>query len=356
MNLRQAAQGTRNIAVCEFLAVPANAALYKTNVAFSTIATKMQTDTDAAVVAGTNTGLDNTGYCVDKVIGKQAASEIAAQLCGSSKVKLDMIGNHALSDSLNSAASFYFYAKDELCTNRLMSAYNIMSENLLLITPDYLTPVQLTDFLKKINTYTTTKGSSTLVNNHSPVFTEAYNTAMKLTTSDVDTIKELAKFYKTVHPSFYAGIMRACTMPAVNVHHTPLVITITDASTTGVLANVAGTLTRTKELPTSNVAGIMIFATVSAGIATATFTKKGYISAIKTVNILRGKTNNYSVALVPGVMTAEQQEAFKETLATIIASEKAALAAKKKAKLDAKVAKVAPDVPFVKPEGAKPVA
>ena len=115
----------------------------------------------------------------------------------------------------------------------------------------------------------------------------------------------------------------------------------------------AGALTRTKELPTSNVAGIMIFATVSAGSATATFTKKGYISAIKTVNILRGKTNNYTVALVPGVMTAEMEEAFKETLATIIASEKAALAAKKKARLDAKVAKVAHDVPFVKPEGAE---
>jgi len=228
-----------------------------------------------------------------------------------------------------------------------------MSENLLLITDDYLTPAQLTDFLKKINTYATTKGSSSLVNNNSPVLTEAYNTAMKLTTSDVVTIKELAKFYKTLHPAFYAGIMRACTMPAVNVHHTPLVITITDASTTGVLANVGGKLTRTKELPTSNVAGIMIFATVSAGSATATFTKKGYISAIKTVNILRGKTNNYTVALVPGVMTAEQQEAFKETLATIIASEKAAVAAKKKAKLDAKVAT---DIPFVKPEVTEPAA
>ena len=234
-----------------------------------------------------------------------------------------------------------------------MGAYNIMSENVLLITPDYLTPAQLTDFLKKINTYDTTKGSSTLVKSNSPVFTETYNTAMKLTTSNVNTIKELAKLYKTVQPAFYAGIMRACTMPAVTVHHTPLVMTITDASTTSVLANVAGKLTRTKELPTSNVAGIMIFATVSAGSATATFTKKGYISAIKTVNIVRGKTNNYTVALVPGVMTAEQEVAFKETLATIIASEKAALAAKKKARLDAKVAKVAHDVPFVKPEGAE---
>jgi len=174
---------------------------------------------------------------------------------------------------------------------------------------------------------------------------------MKLATSDVVTIKELTNFYKTLHPAFYVGIIRACTMPAVNVHHTPLVITITDASTTGVLANVAVKLTRTMELPTSNVAGIMIFATVSAGSATATFTKKVYISTIKTVNIVWGKTNNYTVALGLGERAAEQQEAFKETLATIIASEKAAIAAKKKAKLDAKVALVATDIPFEKPEG-----
>ncbi len=341
MTNRQAAQETRNVTVCAFLVVPANAAIFTANVAFSTIATKMQADGDAAVVAGNNAAADNTGYSLDKVIAKEAASEMAAQLCASSKVKLDMLGNNSISKSLNGTVTYYFAAKVAICGNRLMNVYNIMNTNLTLITPDYLIAAQLTAFLAKINTYTTTKGSSSLINNNSPVLTKTYSTAMKLTSSDVVTIKELAKFYKKTQPVFYAGIMKACKMPAVTVRHTPVIITITDAHTTGVLAGVDGTLTKSKELPISNVAGVMTYATVSAGNATATFAKAGYITGIKAVDILRGKTNTYSIALVPGVMTAEQEEEVASRVAQAVADENALIAAKKKAKRDAAEARVA---------------
>ena len=62
MTNRQAAQETRNIAVCAFLTVTANEAIYAGNVAFSTISTKTQADSAAAVTAGTNAAVDNTGY------------------------------------------------------------------------------------------------------------------------------------------------------------------------------------------------------------------------------------------------------------------------------------------------------
>ena len=315
MTNRQAAQETRNVTVCEFLVVPANAAIYAANVAFSTSATKMQTDSAAAIIAGTNAAADNTGYSMDKEIAKDAASAIAAQLCASSKVKLDIMGNNAISKSLNGTITYYFAAKDAICTNRLMNVYNIMNTNLVLITADYLTSAQLANFLAKINNYSTTKGSSTLINNNSPVLTKTFNTAMKLTSSDVATIKQLAKFYKTTQPVFYDGIMKACKMGAVTVRHTPVVVTIRDASTTGVLADVAGTLTKSKEIPVSNVAGIMTYATVSAGSTTATFAKTGYISDIRELNILRGKTNSFFVALVPGIMTTDQVTAINARVA-----------------------------------------
>ena len=349
MNNRQAAQETRNIATCEFLTVPANAAIYAGNVAFSTISTKMQADSAAAVIAGTNAAADNTGYSLDKVIAKDAVSQVAAQLCASCIVQLLILGNNALAKSLNGAATYYSTAKDAICTNRLMSVYNVMFDNLALITSDYLTAAQLATFLTKINTYTTTKGSSTLRNNNSPVLTKTFNTAMKLTSTDVATIKELAKFYKTTQPVFYAGIMKACKMGAVTVRHTPVVVTITDASTTGVLAGVAGTLTKSKELPKSNIAGVMTYARVSAGNATATFAKAGYITGIKALDILRGKTNALSVALVPGIMTAEQEQAIKDTIATIIAADKAIIAEKKKVRKEAKEATIAANLLLTQP-------
>ena len=214
---------------------------------------------------------------------------MAAQLCASSKVKLDILGNNAISKSLNGAASYYANAKDAVFGNRLMNVYNVMVTNLLTITSEYLTAAQLSTFLTRITTYTTTKGSSLLINNNSPVLTKTFNTAVKLTNTDVDVIKELAKFYKKSHSFFYDGIIKACKMPTVTVRHTPVVITVTDARTTGVLAGVVGMLTKSAELAICNVAGVMTYATVSAGSATGTFAKTGFITDVRIINILRGK-------------------------------------------------------------------
>jgi len=332
MTNRQAAQETRNITVCAFLEVPANAAIYASHVAFGSIATKMAEDSAAAVTAGTKAGADNTGYSVDKIVDKEAASQLAAQLCASCIVKLELLGNHGLSDSLNGAATFYSTAKDAVCTNRLMNVYGVMDENLELITPDYLTATQLATFLTKINNYTTTKGSSILVNNNSPVLTKSYDEAMRQTNTDVATIKELAKFYKITEPTFYAGIMKACKMPAVTVHHTPVIITITDASSTGVLAGVHGVLTKSKEQPVSNVAGIMTYSTVLGGSTTATFSKKGFHTVVREITVVSGKKNAFSVALVPGIMTAAQEEAIASRIAQALVDEKALVVARKKAR------------------------
>ena len=341
MTNRQAAQETRNIAVCGFLTVPANAAIYAANVGFSTISTKMQADSAAAVIAGTNAAADNTGYSIDKEIAKDAASQMAAQLCASSIVQLTILGNNALAKSLNGAATYYYTAKDAICTVRLMSVYNTMDTNLALITPAYLTATQLAAFLTLINTYTTTKGSSTLRNNNSPVFTKTFNTAMKLTSTDVATIKEMAKFYKTTQPVFYNGIMKACKMGPVAVRHTPAVINVTNSIDGSVVSGAESTLTKSKEVLFSNIDGVIKYLKVSAGSGTGTIAKVGFITQILPMDIVRGVTNTFNVALVPGIMTAEQEQAIKDTIAAIIAADKAIIAGKKKARKDAKAAIVA---------------
>ena len=349
MTNRQAAQETRNIAVCAFLEVPANLAIYTANVAFSTSATKMQTDSAAAVIAGTNAAADNTGYSMDKEIAKEGASQMAAQLCASCIVQLVILGNNALAKSLNGSASYYFAAKDAICTTRLMSMYNTMDTNLVLITPAYLTAAQLATFLTTINTYTTTKGSSTLINNNSPVLTKTFGTAMKLTSTDVATLKELAKFYKKTQPVFYAGIMKACKMPAVTVRHTPVVINVTNASDNSALSGAESMLTKSKELLISNIDGAIKYLKVSAGAATGTISKVGFITKILPMEIVRGATNTFNVALVPGIMTAAQEQEVKDIIAKVIADDKALIAANKKAKKEAKAAKVAANLLLAQP-------
>lgn len=340
MNNRQSAQETRNIAVCGFLTIPANAAIYAANVGFSTRAAKMQADSAAAVIAGTAAAADNTGYSLDKSIAKDSASAMGAQLCAGCIVQLKMLGNNALANSLHGAATYYSGTKDAICTNRLMSVYNVMNDNLALITTDYLTAAQLTTFLASINTYTTTKGSSTTVNNNSPVLTKAFNTAMKLTSEDVATLKELSKFYEISHPVFFAGINKACKMPAITVRHTPVVINVTDASTAAVLPGAESMLTKSKEVLVSDIYGVIKYTKMSAGLSLGTISKPDYITKILPMDIIRGVTNTFNVALVPGIMTAEQEQAVKDTIAKVIADDKAVIAAKKKARKEAKAASI----------------
>ncbi len=152
----------------------------------------------------------------------------------------------------------------------------------------------------------------------------------------------LLKKYKTTNPTFYDGLLAACKMPAVTILHTPVYIKVIDESSTSVppavLADVQGTLTKSKQLPVTNVAGIMVYNNVQGGKATSTFAKPGFITKIVEMPIVSGKTNTFTVALTPGIMTAEQEEAVKATIAKVIADEKAATATKKQLRMDAKAA------------------
>ena len=335
MNNIQVAQSTRNLGVCAFLTVPANIAIYDADIAFSACATKTEADCLAAVIAGDKAAADNSGYSVDKLIKKEGVCEVAANLCGRSIVKLDMIGNHSLADALNGTFNFYSKAADVLCANRLMNVYDVMNDNLLLITADYLTAPQLTSFLAKINVFKAMKGSTVLVNTNNPVLTKAFDTAMRLTTADIADLKILVKDYKITHPTFYNGLMKACKLPAVAVSHTPVIITITDSDTAVALAGVKGTLLATKELPVSNVSGIMEYATVKAGATTGTFAKEGYITKIMAMGIVRGKTNSFTVSLTPGIMTEAQEKAINATIAQLIADKQAKADLRKAAKIAA---------------------
>ena len=71
---------------------------------------------------------------------------------------------------------------------------------------------------------------------------------------------------------------------------------------------------------------------------------------IVEMTILSGKTNSFTVALTPGIMTAEQEDAVKATIAKVIVDEKAATAANKKIRKEAKAAAALLAVMVVVPE------
>ena len=102
----------------------------------------------------------------------------------------------------------------------------------------------------------------------------------------------------------------------------------------------AGTLTKSKDKPFSNVAGVMQYMNVLAGTATLSFSLKDYITKLMTINIKRGKMNKFTVYLTPGTMNTEEETTIKAALDKIIAEAKTKLTAKKKKRKDARTAAV----------------
>ena len=330
------ARMTRNASLITF--VDDNATKYADNPAFIALVVKVKADSAKAVTASIAAASDNTGYSAEKMVAKVATCAEAAELCASSIVKLDLLGNLILARSLNGTVTYYFGQSDALCGSRLMAVYNVMHDNLSLITVDYLTAAQLATFLTTITKFTGLTGSTSSVNGGAAVLTKEFEDDMKVTNENVLTVKLLAKKYKKSDVSFYNLLIKACKIPAITVRHTPVIFNIINTETTGVVAGVEGTLSKSKEVVFSNVGGVLPYRTVLAGAAIGTFKKVGFITKIVAVDIVRGRTNTFSVELVPGVMTAEMEAAIKVTLTQAIAAEKAIIAAKAKARREAKAA------------------
>ena len=337
MENRQESIVNRNNGLCSFFGL--NTVVFASDAAFEAIVTKMIADTAAANAAAVAAAADNTGFSADKVINKRAAAEMAAILCGSSQVKLNMLGNNSLSKSLNDGVYFYNDASDAMSATRLMSVYNVMHTNLALITITYLTAAQLVTFLGLITAFTSQNGTTTAVNKGMKVLTAQFDTALKLTSADVVVVKKLVKGYKISNPLFYNGVMQACRVLAVSVRHTPVTFNITSTGTGTPIVNVSGTLSKSKEVQKSDMAGIMLFPTVHAGLSIATFVKAGYLTGVIEIKIKQGKPNGTTIALSPGTMTEELEAKVQEQLSVFVAKEDATKAlkvakaeAKKKAK------------------------
>ena len=95
------------------------------------------------------------------------------------------------------------------------------------------------------------------------------------------------------------GAMISCKIPVVNIHHTPLIVTITNSITSEPIADVEGTLSNSKLHPFSNPKGIMNYETVSAGSIVSTFTHPKFISKSVDIHIVSGSTNTLTLTMTP---------------------------------------------------------
>jgi len=337
MNNEAQARLTRNEIVNTYLVK--NAIVFAADVAMKTITAKFVIDTAAAVDASIESEVDNTGYSAEKLLAKNTASITAAELSGNCQVKMAILENNIVSSALHSAVTYYSIVAAALCCSRLMGVYNVLLENLTLITTDYLTSAQLDSFLEEINIYKELVGRAGMVIGGETVATSLAERTLKVTNADLIIMQKAALKYKSKNLPFYNGLIKSIKIPTISVRHTPVVVTVFDAVTKEKIGGVSIKMTKSKETLLTNPEGIMTSNTVSAGNTIATLVKLGYISKLKAWKILRGQMNEFTVSLTQGTMTSEEEEVFAIKLAEAIAAEKAAIATKIKSRRAGKAKK-----------------
>jgi hypothetical protein len=298
MTKRESARMNRNTGTCtcldKFLSV-----FSTTDPALKEIYTKMKADSADTVLSAIAASANNTGYSADKIIAKNEVSLIASTLCSAAQVKLDLLKNNTLSKSLNSSQSYYSAASDAVAEVRLLNVYDIMNNNATLITTNFVSPADLTNFLNKINTYTTISGTSMNINKSSPVLTAKFKSDLKLTSEDIVSIKKLMLKYKKSNPTFYYTVIASCMIPVVAVSHTPLIITITNSMDGSAISDVKGGLTNSTMTPISNSKGIMSYETTAGGDKVATFSHPKFLPKSVDIHIISGESNTLSITMNP---------------------------------------------------------
>ena len=333
------ARYTRNETVKTYLFD--RASVFAGDVSMTTIFAKFNSSISASMTSSIAAEMDNTGYSSEKHIAKLKVCNTAAELSSNAQVKLDILGMIIISKSLHGTMTYFFSAADALCVSRLMGDYEIMLENLALLTPDYLTAVMLTGFLGEINTFKGLRGSTALINGGHTVLTKQAAADLNITFKDIVTLKKSALKYKTSNATFYNGLMQACKIPTITVHHTTANLDIIDAVTKIPLGGVSGTMSKAKGAQISNPEGVLFFPALLSGHSTGILSKTGYISKLINMDIMQGVNNTASYSLTQGTMTTEEEAALNLSLSEAIAADKTAIAQKVKTKKALKAAALA---------------
>ena len=295
MDGRQEAKLIGNSGLVTFL--DKNVLAFDTDIAMMEAYNKMKTDAALAVKAASDSVADNTGFSADKLTAKNVASAQTSVLCGSAQVKLDMIGNQTLSNALHAGKNYYFKTADAISGSRMLDAYDVMNTNVVLLTVDYVSPLQLTDLNTKILNFTTMSGTTTYINKVSPILTKLLATSLKITSVDIISLRKIGAKYKLLNPQFFNSLVAASKIPPVAVRHNVLTFLMIDSITKAVLLKVNSTLSVSKETPSSDAQGAIVYSPVKVGKAIATFNVDGYIPQSFDAVVTKGKTN-YTIQLV----------------------------------------------------------
>lgn len=274
-----------------------NAGIYSGNAAF--IAARAEYATKLGLVNSLATALsvDNTVYNKEKMQAKMNMAGLAADLAGFAQVRLNNLGKTKEATQLYISSTDYTHLSDPEAKATAQSTHDLLNDVISDLSPDYVTADDLKELQKKIDTFSSTQGSSTSVHTGTPEQRKNFKAAVR----DIDTliadIRLLARKYRSSNPDFYKELIAQSAVPPVNVHHTTLSLTVSSKADKSPVANAVGALSNSKKTGASDAGGFMTIEQVRQGNATLTIKAPGFSDYSVLINLISGHDNHFDILL-----------------------------------------------------------
>jgi hypothetical protein len=163
----------------------------------------------------------------------------------------------------------------------------------------YVTAGNLSDLQTLINTYSQKQGSSDNAHQLEPVDTAAFKASFVPVDKSIDKLLLLGRFLiDTPDEELYNQLVAVTNIPAVNIHHTIVSITLRKKEDSSIIANGAAALSNTAKAGVRNFEGIITFEHVKSGPGViVTATAPGRKQTQVPVTIERGRDNNFDIMM-----------------------------------------------------------
>ena len=290
------AQGTRNLGLFNYLALPASIAIYGGNAVFTTEVGTQATRHGITLQKAALAGIDNKGYSQQKYDDKVILSDNASMLAGFASVVWDTehLNKPVLFAQCHVSVTDYMLKLDAECTPFAQAMHDLMANNIADLT-GYVTVAQLLTLQQEITTFQGDKGTSQSVNAASPADTAAFKTALRTENLSVPVILKMVKIFKTTQPTFYAKVVLLCELPPVSVLHTDVIVQVLKTEDNAPVTDAHMTLSNTKKTGDADVSGDIEIDEVHNGKATMTITEPNRITVVQEINIQAKHVNNFVV-------------------------------------------------------------
>ncbi|MEI8204895.1 MAG: hypothetical protein WCH34_17880, partial [Bacteroidota bacterium] len=228
--------------------------------------------------------------------GKIALGETASTLSGLAYVALTDLGKIDVAEQLHINATDFTSVADSDCTALSQNDHDVMLAHKTDLLPD-VTELMLTDFQDEITTFSGLQGTSDSVHEVSPTLTKAFVESFRPVRKIIEQIKLLMKPYKKSNKDFYDRVMASTIIPAVNVHHTFVNITVVNKNVSKVVEGILFTLTNAKKTGTTDWEGKLTLDKPRAGKDILTGVLDGKVVYLRHIEIKRGRENDFDIEI-----------------------------------------------------------